>query len=146
MKIPFKIDRILCLCAVFAFPFAFPQVALADARDNQSQSMETVHAIIDFCTQVDPGNASQYQKQASLMFNEAFTAGHGRGVSGHGNEMDKHGKHGANINAYVQTQIALGKIPKQDAELACKGFLEPTQEGMTGLAFEQEGSHDLQTH
>jgi hypothetical protein len=138
-----RIDRILCLCAVITLP----QLASAEPQsDNQSQSMETVHAIIDFCAQVDPGNASKYQKQASLMFRDAFTGGHGREESGHEDEMDRDGKHHTHVNAYEQTRTALGKVSRQDAETACKGFLEPGQEGMTGLAYEQEGSHDMRTH
>lgn len=139
MKIAMKIDRILCLCAVIAFP----QFALAEPQfNNQSQPMEIVHAIIDFCGQVDSANASKYQERSRLMFGEAFAREHE-----HGHELHKAGeKTDKTIDAYAQTQTALGEISKQDAVVACKGFLESNQGGITGLAFEQEGSHEMRTH
>lgn len=109
-----KIDRILCLCAVIAFP----HVALAEPEsNNQSQSMEIVHAIIDFCGQVDPANATKYQEKSRHMFGEVST-------HEHEHELHKVGKTDKTIDAYAQTQAALGEISKQDAVAACRGFLQ----------------------
>lgn len=104
-----KIYRILCVCAVIAFP----QATLAE-RESGSQSMEIVHAVIDFCSQVDPANASKYQNQSKAMFHE---------VSAHA-ERDRDDKGGRNVDMYDQTRAALAKIPKQNAVSACRGFLE----------------------
>ena len=105
-----KIYRILCLCAVIVFP----QAAWAEPQSG-NQSMEIVHAIIDFCAQVDPANASKYQKQSRLMFHEVSALA----------ERDMDGKgEGKYVSAYEQTRTALGKVPKQDAIPACRGFLE----------------------
>jgi hypothetical protein len=105
-----KIYRILCLCTVIALP----QFALAE-RESSDQSIEVVHAIIDFCAQVDPANASMYQKQSRSMFHEVSASEH---------DVDMHGKDDKYENAYEMTRAALGKIPKQDAVVACRGFLK----------------------
>lgn len=111
-----KIDRILCLCAVIAFP----QFALAEPQSN-NQSTEIVHAIIDFCAQSDPVNAAKYQELARHMFREASTHDMYK-VEDH--ESDKAGDSGKFVSVYEQTRAALGEIPKHDAVADCRGMLE----------------------
>ncbi len=125
-----KIDRMLCLFAVVAFP----QLALAEPQFNSQAAGET-QAIIDFCAQTNGVNTTKYQEQARSMF---------QNVSEH--DLGKFQSTKEYKDAYAQTQAALGQIPGNDAVEACQGFLGSSQQGTDGRTSQRDDSHDAQKH
>jgi hypothetical protein len=125
-----KIDRVLCLFAVVAFP----QLVLAEPQFNNQVAGET-QAIIDFCAQTNGVNTTKYQEQARSMFRDVSQRDLGKFQS------TKEYK-----DAYAQTLAALDQIPNNDAVEACQGFLATSRSGTTGGTSDQDESHDARKH
>lgn len=105
---PMKTNRILCLCAAIMFP----QLALAELPFTD-QSLGTAQATVDFCAQIDPGTATKYQQQVTLLV---------QGVSE--DEVAKIRSTDDYKDAYARASAALAEVSKPDAAEACNRFLE----------------------
>ena len=109
-----KIDHIICICAAITLS----QLAMADSQFN-SQTFGSTQAIFDFCAQVNGVSSTKYQDQERVLFSDTSEQ-----------EFDKSKNTGEYKKAYEQTSDSLGKIPQNDAALACKGF-QISDEGKT---------------
>lgn len=116
-----KIHCILCVAAI-----TFPQFAMAEISST-GQSLGSVQATMDFCSQINPVATTKYQKQVDLMTREVPRQ-----------ELDKTRQMDEYKTAYEQARTALGKASKQDAVEACNGFLEANP-GPTGSVSKIEG-------
>jgi len=125
-----KIDRMMCLFAVVAFP----QLALAESQFSNQVAGET-QAIIDFCARTNGVSATKYQEQARFMLRDGSEHSLGK-FQGTKEYKD----------AYTQTLAALDQISNGDAVEACQGFLGTSRSETTDGASEQDESHDARKH
>ncbi len=109
-----KASRILFLCSAVALPH------LAMADQTSPQALGTVHAILDYCTQVDPHDAASFQGQWKNL------SGGVKLASLEGNSDYK--------QAYDLISGELGKISKESGAGTCAA-------GASGKGLRREDSH-----
>lgn len=90
-----KINRVLLLCSVVALP------QLAMASTNSPQSLGTIHAILDFCTEVDPHDSASFEQLWRNVSGGASVGG------------------SAYQQSYTQVSNQLGQISRQTAAQTC---------------------------
>ena len=105
-----KFKRMLCLCVAAGLS----QFALADELPLTNQSLAVLQGTLDFCTRINPGDAARYGEHAKLVV---------QGVPGE--EVGKIRKSDEYKAAYDMVTEELGKISREQAAEACKGFLAP---------------------
>ena len=120
---------ILCVAAI-----VFPQFAMAEPSFT-GQSLGTVQAMVDFCAQINPDDATTYQENARLVAGEASEQ-----------ELGNARNTGEYKEAYAQTIATLGEVSKHDAEEACKGLVEIDGSGPSGRVSQNDGKKDEQTN
>jgi hypothetical protein len=102
-----KIHRMLCLSALLALP------TLALVKLPPNSSFGQVEGTLDFCAQVDPQSAENYEK-----FKKALVQGEPE------KDVAEARKSSEYKDAYDAIGEALGKVPKDKAVKACTSFLE----------------------
>jgi len=89
----------------------FSQLALGGPEVNH-QSLGTVQAAVDFCTQIKPDDAAKFREQAVLLTSDVSEQ-----------ELSKVRNADDYKESYAEVIASLGKIDPLDAVLACDKFL-----------------------
>jgi len=99
-----RINRILLVCSALALP----QVAMAGAADINPKSLGIVHAILQFCSQVDSRNAGSFQAEWQSVVGRTSER-----------KLDTLEEGGAYKQGYDMTMALLKGVSKQDAAASC---------------------------
>jgi hypothetical protein len=99
-----KVSRILLLCSAVALP----HMAMADLASTNPAGLGDVHALLDFCTKVDPKDAASFQAEWASIIGGASS----KQVSGAEGG-------GAYQTAYDYLMGVLAKLPKGDVSRIC---------------------------
>ena len=122
-----KATHFVCLCAAIALP----QLALATASTNGStdpQGLGIVHAVLEFCAQVDPRDQASFGSLKVLV-------SHGTPSNVEGTDAYQKG--------YNATRDALARVSRDDGVRACAAAVAPPSTHVTHGARRGTDSHPV---